>query len=328
MLKYSAQQHKLQPVVFIVSDYYLDKLSPLKPLLENSVRMLIPDESSIQTSLDKKRSFAIAQSHGIAQPSSYFPDTHDEFQRLVDTIPLPFIIKPRVSHLGKVHLGAKVWKISDREGGKQAGQALQGMIDQYLIQEMIPGDDDHMYDHLGLWWKGEEVCWLTLQKLRQNPPLFGDGSYKKVTLLPELREKSHEMLKSLGYHGFFAIEYKLDPRDNQFKQIEINARTIAGNQLAIASGVDFPWLGYRLMTGQALPSYHQTENIYFIHETWDIAAYIAGLGTASGPSLFTWLRQYLTADCYAEWAADDPLPLLHTFLNSLSRKLFRNRSGP
>ena len=51
-------------------------------------------------------------------------------------------------------------------------------------------------------------------------------------------------LRSLGYTGFSYIEYKLDPRDGQYKLIELNARSWLNQFMATLSGVNFPAIVY------------------------------------------------------------------------------------
>ena len=44
------------------------------------------------------------------------------------------------------------------------------------------------------------------------------------------------------------VEFKTDPRDNQPKLMEVNPRWWGSLQLSILSGVDFPYLLYKLVT--------------------------------------------------------------------------------
>jgi predicted ATP-grasp superfamily ATP-dependent carboligase len=62
---------------------------------------------------------------------------------------------------------------------------------------------------------------------------------------PEVERLTEELLTRSNYRGYFSNEFKLDPRDGQFKLIENNCRMPRSGMLAIAAGVNFPWLMYQ-----------------------------------------------------------------------------------
>ena len=39
---------------------------------------------------------------------------------------------------------------------------------------------------------------------------------------PEVEPLGFRLLKSMGYHGIASVEFKRDPRDGQFKLMEVN----------------------------------------------------------------------------------------------------------
>ena len=54
---------------------------------------------------------------------------------------------------------------------------------------------------------------LTVRKLRQSPPLFGDARVAELERGPgALREATVELLRRMGHRGVAAAEFKLDPR--------------------------------------------------------------------------------------------------------------------
>lgn len=54
------------------------------------------------------------------------------------------------------------------------------------------------------------------------------------------------LLRELNWYGLAMVEFKVDPRDGVPKLMEINPKLWGSLNLAIASGVDFPALLYRL----------------------------------------------------------------------------------
>ncbi|MGW8179262.1 MAG: hypothetical protein ACWGQW_10950 [bacterium] len=61
-------------------------------------------------------------------------------------------------------------------------------------------------------------------------------------------------LSGLNFQGLAAVEFKRDPRDNQYKVIEVNPRTTLQNRLAAACGIDIEFLAYLDFTGRETKS--------------------------------------------------------------------------
>jgi len=59
-----------------------------------------------------------------------------------------------------------------------------------------------------------------------------------------LEELSERFLRAIDYYGLVEMEYKLDPRDSQYKLLDVNARTWGYHALGAAAGVDFSYLLY------------------------------------------------------------------------------------
>ena len=94
--------------------------------------------------------------------------------------------------------------------------------------------------------------------------------------------------------------------------MEINARTISGNQLAISAGVDFPWIGYQYLTGRELPAEMirpQREPVKWINEELEVQRYLL-LRKSGAMTFWSWLGSLRGAKSKALWAWDDPLPLI------------------
>jgi predicted ATP-grasp superfamily ATP-dependent carboligase len=65
-------------------------------------------------------------------------------------------------------------------------------------------------------------------------------------------EYSTRLLGAKRWSGVAMVEYKLDSRDHSPKLMEVNGRFWGSLQLAVDSGVDFPFLLYQLATGAEL----------------------------------------------------------------------------
>ncbi|MEK7841470.1 MAG: ATP-grasp domain-containing protein, partial [Deltaproteobacteria bacterium] len=62
----------------------------------------------------------------------------------------------------------------------------------------------------------------------------------------EIRDIAISLLKSLNWVGVAMVEFRVDARDGKAKLMEINPRFWGSLQLAILSGMDFPYLLYKM----------------------------------------------------------------------------------
>jgi predicted ATP-grasp superfamily ATP-dependent carboligase len=67
----------------------------------------------------------------------------------------------------------------------------------------------------------------TQERLRQFPPLFGDGSFQGTVDAPEVAELGRRLVRAFDDRGFAGIEFKFDARDGTYRLIEFNPRTVS-----------------------------------------------------------------------------------------------------
>jgi predicted ATP-grasp superfamily ATP-dependent carboligase len=82
------------------------------------------------------------------------------------------------------------------------------------------------------------------QKLRILPVGFGSATYVRSIKDEELEDISLKFLQSTQYKGLGGVEFKKDPRDNQYKLIEFNARFGLWDSLSVECGMDIPYIAY------------------------------------------------------------------------------------
>jgi predicted ATP-grasp superfamily ATP-dependent carboligase len=147
-----------------------------------------------------------------------------------------------------------------------AGQSM-------ILQEIIPGPDDNLYKMQGyVNSHGMLVGKFFYRKLRQHPPHYGIARVGISTdRHPDVERLTEELLSRANYRGYFSNEFKLDPRDDQLKLIENNCRMPRSGMLALACGIDFPWLIYQdLVLDQQSDVAHYQTGTYWIDFWTDI----------------------------------------------------------
>jgi D-aspartate ligase len=313
-------------VLFPTSDEHCLFLSQYRGILQRYYRFLIPDPGTMERIVNKRSQYSTAQAAGIPIPSVYFPESVEEVRSLAVDMPYPCLLKPYESHTARKKLHKKVVVVRSRSELITGYERLTVADIPVMLQEIIPGDDSALFGYLAFWdSEGRELAWLTKRKLRQYPPQFGDGSLQITVEAPEVAELSRRLLRAFNYRGFVGVEFKLSARDHTYRLMEINPRTVSGNQLAISAGVDFPWIGYQYLTGADLgdiPAKCFRSQVKYVNEEWDVQAYLA-LRKSGNMNFGRWLRSIRGVNAKAIGAWDDPLPLmvgLWRFLRHLCAK--------
>ena len=300
-------------VLFATSDEHTLLMARHEERLRQHFRFLIPEAETLARVVDKRAQYELARSMGIPIPDVRFPESVEQATLLAAEMSYPCILKPCHGHSARAKLGGlKVVVVHSSDELVAQYERLFALGVPLMVQEIVPGEDRALFGYLGFWDReGRERAWVTKQKLRQHPPGFGDGSLQVTVDAPEVADSSRTLLRALRYRGFVGVEFKHDERDGSYRLIEINARTVSGNELAIRAGVDFPWLGYRYLTGAELGSGAVTrgrKGVKYVNEEWDVRAFLA-LRRTRGITLTRWLGSLRGARAKAIWAWDDPLPL-------------------
>jgi len=112
---------------------------------------------------------------------------------------------------------------------------------EVLIQDMIPGDGRQQFSYCAFFKDAKAIGSMVTRRRRQHPHDFGRASTFVETIdLPALEALSGRFLRSINYYGLVEVEFKLDPRDGQFKLLDINARTWGYHALVLMRESTFP----------------------------------------------------------------------------------------
>ena len=137
---------------------------------------------------------------------------------------------------------------------------------------------------------------------------FGHAStFAELVDIPELQQIAEKFLRLINYFGIAEVEFMLDPRDNHYKLLEVNPRVWGWHTIAIAAGVDLPYLLYQDMVGQNMEIKHPSKHMKWVRLITDIPTVL--LEIAKGKMR---IRDYISSmkgkKEFAVFALDDPLP--------------------
>jgi predicted ATP-grasp superfamily ATP-dependent carboligase len=306
-------------VLLITHDTYLAEVTMRASELAPFFYFTAPPWPILRRVMDKKIQYQTAMAHGIAVPRTFFLDDTPPDQIDPRALAWPAIVKARFGKSFNRATGRQVLIAHSME----EVQAGYEEFDQFglMLQEIIPGEDDRLYTFGScLGRSGEALASFTGRKLRQHPVGFGTALVAERTDTPELAEQGTRLLRALDFFGPSQIEFKLDPRDGQFKLVEVNARFWKWHSLAAACGANVAYAAYCDAIGD-LP---EQQAAIDVHKVWTMALndwIITGRRVLHGAYPFRSLCEtYMSPFLDGVFCWGDPLPGAALLWHKLRRR--------
>ncbi len=291
---------------------YVKILSDCRHDLEEFFLFRIPPAPLVDTLLDKKTQYQLMERIGLNIPLTVYSDEDNFINSVSGKIGFPCLFKPCRSYIWRQVPGRfKARVVNSPRELQVLCRNLASLGLTFLAQEIIPGGNECLHSYLACYSSGSQpIAESTARKIRQHPDAYGTGSLIISTDNPEISSMSREILERISYAGHVDMEYKLDPRDRSWKLIEINIRCTSFVQLAIASGIDLPWIGY-LETGYKKPDSPsiQKPGVLFMHLGWDLQAVLSS-GEKRWRAFFSWLLLIRKVSAFAVFNFIDFKPII------------------
>ncbi len=313
-LLHFGQQIDSRMIIIPTGDLEVLALSKYKNELEQFYFLPVPGHDVVQKLVNKRIFYKLLAEMQIPHPPTYFPESLAELQSIGQETAYPYIIKPDYSSPFQEKFGRKCFVITSLRELNWAIDRLRGKNLGVLIQEIVPGKEIYaFYTYLNRKQEPLGICgW---DKVRQYPPDFGSGSFCKSSWRSSVIEQGTWLLKSIGYYGFAEAELKKDPRDGEYKLIEINARTTLQNRLAAACGADIEYIAYLDLTGQTVnKSIFPQNNVLWVDDFVDILSCLIHLKRHNIGFLEVF-KTLKARKIHSVMAWDDPIPYFIRAIN-------------
>lgn len=219
----------------------------------------LPGPVALRFALDKASTVALARQAGVSAPATWSFESIEEALERAGEVPYPCVIKPRFSRqwngCGPVHEG-RVRFVPSAVIFRDVYPSLHRPESPPLVQERVPGRGVGVFalvDH------GRVLTMFFHRRLRESSPTGGPASLaESLPAEPRLGEPARALLERAGWHGVAMVEFK-DSGCGSPSLMEINGRLWGSLPLAIAAGVDFPYLLAQLFLNErpALPSQYR-----------------------------------------------------------------------
>lgn len=284
-------------------------LSRHRSQLSEVFRVPTPEWDSVKWAWDKRNTYRLAQELDIPTPVTHYPENVDQLSWLGECAP-PFAIKPAIKEHFFYATKAKAWRADSHSELKTLFQKASELAGggEIMVQELIPGGGSQQFSYCAFFRGGEAVGKMVVRRRRQHPLQFGRASTYVETLdLPILEELSERFLRAINYYGLVELEYKLDPRDCQYKLLDVNARTWGYHSLGAAAGVDFSYMLYADQVGLPVPACQALPGVAWVRMTTDLpAALMSILGGET--DLKGYLRSMRNCNVDGVFSPRDPAP--------------------
>ena len=295
-------------VLYPTRDETVAALSRYRPLLADFFRVPANDWKTTQWVWDKRNTYRLAAELGIpAPPTWYVRDVSDLEKIAADP---PFVIKPAIKEHFFYETKAKAWRADSRAELRimfQRAAALAGP-GEVMVQSLIPGDGRQQFAYCAFFKEGRALGSMVVRRTRQHPPEFGRASTFVQTIdLSHLEALSERFLRAINYYGLVELEYKLDPRDQEYKLLDVNGRSWGYHTLGLAAGVDFPSMLFADQVGETVEPTRGRAGVNWIRLVTDVPTGVLEI-LGGRQNWRAYLRSLTGFQVESVFSCDDPLP--------------------
>lgn len=282
------------------------------------VKLPYPTFSAYEAASNKAALFQRAEKLGIPIPQTHYINTPSDLDSVFDTLQYPLVIKPANSRI----LVNNQW-VCTAVSVVESAQALRSRVSEtpwlkehpFMLQEYIHGQGQGVF---ALYSQGTPIALFSHKRLREKPPSGGVSVYcESAPVEATMRKISEQILGDLNWHGVAMVEFKVAPDGTPYL-MEINARFWGSLELAVKSGIDFPYLLYRVAQGEkpaAVENYQTEQRLRWLLGDLDhLYLVLKDPDATMGSKLGTALRLLTTSPFGTDhdtFRISDPGPFLH-----------------
>jgi predicted ATP-grasp superfamily ATP-dependent carboligase len=246
-------------VLLPVTDVTTHAVCAHRAHLSGYCRLAVPSLQAFELVTNKACLVEHAARCGVPVPQTHAVGGRAQLRDVIDRVSYPAVVKPTRSRIDT----ADGW-VSGSAHYADSREELEHLFDAHaylashpsLIQERIVGPGVGMF---ALFDHGTLVAEFCHRRLREKPPAGGVSVLSESRPVdPRLRDFAVRLLGTIGWHGVAMMEYKQDRRTGECVLMEVNGRFWGSLELAVASGVDFPFLTFELAQGvrpETAPAY-------------------------------------------------------------------------
>jgi len=288
---------------------------------ETAVPIPVPEYSALKLANDKGTLIKFAKKLGIPVPKTYHIKSLEELKDIADSIMYPAVIKVRESSSS---LGVE-YAYSPQELTQTYNKIVRAYKlppEKYpIIQEYIQGGG---YGVSLLFNNGKLKAKFTHKRIREYPITGGPSTCRTSIRFPRMERYAIKLLKHLKWHGVAMVEFKVESITGTPFLLEVNPRFWGSLYQAIESGVDFPYLLYKMaVEGDVDSTFSYKTGVITRNYFIDLVAIINYIRRKKSKNIINDMFKWYPDDILK---LSDPLPTLG-FIYSAAKQISHNQTN-
>lgn len=261
-------------VLFPTDDLFIENLYSIREKIEDFA-FLPFNPGNIISASDKAVQYQFCEKLGVPYPKSVELKNINDVPDLANRLRLPIIIKPNKREDLKIKVFRSV-TISSKNELSTHQESLKTYFEKgvsFLASEIVPGHTNGtIYAYVGYRSPKTKTIlneWIG-RKLTQYPDDYGVFSSASNEAPEIIRAHGQALLNGMDLYGICEPEFKYDPRDGDYKLMEINLRSMMWHRVGNLSGVFLQQTQWLDALGKTVPKYEQSTKLvhfsYLKHE--------------------------------------------------------------
>lgn len=216
-------------------------------VLEKVFHLAVAPPESIALANDTARLLELAASLGVPIPATTALAPDESVEALAARVSFPAVVKYRAGEELRLPPQERYAIVRGAAEFVEVYTRMHTRQPFPLVQEYVPGAG---YGVSALFGKdGGVVALFAHRRLREYPVSGGPSCFCESFYDSRLFDYALRLLRALRWQGVAMVEFKQDAA-GEFRLMEINPRFWGSLPLAIAAGVDFPYLLYQVARGE------------------------------------------------------------------------------
>lgn len=259
---------------------------------------VLPSAENVDSAFQKQKTISLAMQCGVPVPRSQHLLREADLE--VNRLSFPCVVKSSSEE-------ASYKKVRYCHTAEQTIVAVRDTLERLredgtgvLVQEYIEGVGHGffaLFDH------GRPVATFMHQRLREFPPTGGPSTAARAFQSARLEELGVRLLRELQWNGVAMVEFRYEPKRQDFVLMEINGKFWGSLELALASGVNFGAELIRVRRGEmpGKTSVNPETRFYWpldgdLQALWSTGSMLNGVKEYFAPGARTNLGQSIRAD--------------------------------
>jgi len=300
-----------RPVLLPGGDDIIFLAMKYRHIIEKAFIFPLPPNERLQYTVDKGLTMQLASKEDVPIPRTFTPTNLEELHHLKNELTYPVVIKPRINIGFRNIFRTKLIKAWSFEELVAAHKLVSKYFSRPLIQEYIPGGTTNLYS-LGTVFDRKHRSLGVCVERKLHQLIEGVTSCGETVDNPKIVSLAIKILKAIKWFGPAEVEFKRDSRDGEFKLIEINPRPFMWVNLPIKSGLDIPFLWYKIALEETCEeTIDVRKDLKFINLFHYFLGFLEELSSAKSKTEFTsYLRDLKGHFVFDLLSKEDMLPLL------------------